>query len=61
MFIMICANRRFTIKFYNTNTCIVKLTNCALQHEKTSDETTLETTATIDIYAATQAYSGAFI
>ena len=27
-FIMIFANCLFTIKFYNTNTCIVKLTNC---------------------------------
>ena len=25
---MVCANRLFTIKFYNTNTCIVRLTNC---------------------------------
>ena len=28
-FIMVvCSNRLFTIKFYNTNTCIVRLTNC---------------------------------
>ena len=27
-FIMVCANRLFTIKFYNTNTFIVRLTNC---------------------------------